>query len=189
MRLIVRREEEAAPISDEELIEACARGDREALGTLFDRHQKSLANFLGRAFGRRDVEDLVQQTFIQVWQSADRFKKKSSVRTWILGIGANLGRNHSRTANRRRLALASYASTGETDAQTPERIAEHREKLMRLEAALETLSSDLRVAFVMCEIEHVPGVEAAKVLGVRAGTIWRRLSEARRLLSSAIEEE
>ena len=187
MRLVVRREDEVAPVGDEDLIDACARGDRDALGTLFDRHQKSLTNFIGRAFGRRDVEDLVQQTFLQVWQSADRFKKRSSVRTWILGIGANLARNQSRTSARRRLALASYAP--DTGVQTPERIVEQREKLVRLEAALEALSTDLRVAFVMCEIEHVPGAEAAKVLGVRTGTIWRRLHEARRLLSSAIEEE
>ena len=178
--------------SDEELVEACAAKDTGALGILFDRHSASLANFLGRAFDRgADVDDLVQLTFLQVFQVAGRFGKRSSVRTWILGIGANVARNHSRGGTRRKLALASYRlSRGEQPTPPmPDQILEHREKLRRLEAALETLSTDLRIAFVMCEIEHVPGAEAAKVLGVRPGTIWKRVHEARRRLAAAIEEE
>jgi RNA polymerase sigma-70 factor (ECF subfamily) len=178
--------------SDDELLDACSRGETAALGVLFDRHSASLANFLGRAFSRgADVDDLVQLTFLQVWQVADRFKRKSSVRTWILGIGANVARNHSRGGTRRKLALASY-QLSQADGPTPpmpDQILEHREKLRRLEAALETLSTDLRIAFVMCELEHVPGAEAAKVLGVRPGTIWKRVHEARRRLTAAIEEE
>jgi len=190
VRLVVSRTD-VVPLADEALIEGCAAGDRDALGTLFDRHSQSLTNFLGRAFGRRDLEDLVQQTFLEVWRASPKFKKKSSVRTWILGIGANVARNHSCSCTRRQIALASYADAvaGEAAPSTPDRIVEHRQKLARLEAALAELNEDLRVTFVMCELEHVPGAEAAKVLGVRVGTVWRRLHEARHLLSSAIEEE
>ncbi len=187
-----RPELRIVPIADEALVEACAEGNREALGTLFDRHSQSLANFLARAFGRSaDVDDLVQQTFLTVWTAAPRFNAKSSVRTWILGIGANVARNHSRGGQRKRLALASYASAmAEVPSPpAPDQVMEQREKLQRLEAALERLSTDLRITFVMCEIELVPGTEAAKALGVRPGTVWRRLHEARRILASAIEEE
>ena len=59
--------------------------------------------------------------------------------------------------------------------------------MSRLRDALGELSHDLRAAYVLCDLEDVPGVEAARVLGVRAGTLWRRLHEARRALRDAIE--
>jgi RNA polymerase sigma-70 factor, ECF subfamily len=178
--------------TDAELLADCDEGRVESLGVLFDRHSRCLAAFLTRAFSRdaSDVEDLVQQTFLEVWRSAGRFDERSSVRTWILGVGFNVARNQSRSTTRRRLALASYsehAASGSNAPMLPDEALERRERMRRLEAALDALKPDLRVAFVMCEIEEVPGMEAARVLGVRPGTIWRRLFEARKILAAALK--
>jgi len=56
-----------------------------------------------------------------------------------------------------------------------------------LAAALDRLPHDLRTVYVLCDLEDLPGVEAARVLGLRDGTLWRRLHEARRALREAIE--
>ena len=60
--------------------------------------------------------------------------------------------------------------------------------IARLEDQLGRLPEDLRVAFVMCDVEGVAGVEAARVLGLREGTLWRRLHFARKALRAALEE-
>ena len=49
------------------------------------------------------------------------------------------------------------------------------------------LAPDLREVFVMCDLEEVPGAEAATALGLREGTLWWRLSEARKALRKALE--
>jgi RNA polymerase sigma-70 factor (ECF subfamily) len=177
--------------SDAELVEALRGGDAGALGILFDRHGAALGSFLARAFGPEiEVEDLVQQTFVEVWRKVKKFRGRSAVRTWIFGIGANLARNHSRGLMRRLLALASYGRSQHSrpPVRTPSQIVEQRERLARFEAAIASLPEDLRIAFVMCEIECVPGAEAAEALGVRPGTIWRRLHDARRRLAARLED-
>ena len=70
----------------------------------------------------------------------------------------------------------------------PDEALQRAQALQRLAAAVEELPHDLRAAYVLCDLEELPGVEAARVLGVRAGTLWRRLHEARRALRDAIEE-
>ena len=57
----------------------------------------------------------------------------------------------------------------------------------RIAAALDRLPHDLRTAYVMCDLEDIPGVEAARILEIRPGTMWRRLHDARRALREAIE--
>ena len=59
--------------------------------------------------------------------------------------------------------------------------------MAELMAAIEGLSYKLRVVLVMCDIEGIPGAEAAKSLGIREGTLWRRLHDARKKLSDEIE--
>ena len=61
------------------------------------------------------------------------------------------------------------------------------QQLDRLASALETLPHDLRTAYVLCDLEEVPGIEAARILDVRPGTLWRRLHDARRALRASIE--
>jgi RNA polymerase sigma-70 factor (ECF subfamily) len=59
--------------------------------------------------------------------------------------------------------------------------------MARLKAAMEGLPHDLREVFVMCDLEEIRGVDAARVLDIREGTLWRRLHEARKALREALE--
>ena len=72
-------------------------------------------------------------------------------------------------------------------APRPDEASEHNELLARLQVAVLALSPKLRVVFLMCDVEGIPGVEVARGLGLRQGTLWRRLHEARRRLRAALE--
>jgi RNA polymerase sigma-70 factor, ECF subfamily len=192
-RVIYLREQEldAPGISDELLLKACTRGDTAALGMLFRRHGKTVFRFLSRMSPRDRSchDDLVQNVFMAVNDGAGRFKGESSVSTWILAIAANLLKNHIRGESRRRKAMASVAVLPPAAVDTPQALAERRILLERLIEAVDGLSFKLRVVFVMCDLEGVGGQEAARTLGIKEGTVWRRLHDARRILGAAIDEK
>jgi len=174
-------------MSDEALIAACAVGEPGALGLLFDRHHRAVFRFVARLAADADADDLVQTTFVEVWRGAARYRGGSAVRTWLLGIAANLVRRHVRGEVRRRAAMTSLAAAPPVLERAPDDAAIRRQLTRRLGEALAALPHDLRVAFVMCDLEEVPGVEAARALGLREGTLWRRLHDARKALRAALD--
>jgi RNA polymerase sigma-70 factor (ECF subfamily) len=178
-----------AAMADVALIAACGTGDKVSLGELFQRFHRDVYRFLARLSGcdARDLDDLVQNTFLNAQLSARRFAGRSSVKTWLFGIAANVAKHHFRGEARRQRAMRSLSELPSTAADAPSSAAETREALARLRKGLDDLPHDLRVAFVMCAIEGIPGVEAAAILGVRQGTVWRRLHEARKALIDAAE--
>jgi RNA polymerase sigma-70 factor (ECF subfamily) len=152
---------------------------------MFDRHHAVVFRFVSRIASAcaSDVEDLAQSTFLEMWRSSARFRQSGSARSWILGIAANLVRHYVRGEVRRRTAMADLAGQPERGrAGRPDELAAQSELLHRLAAALDALPHDLRVAFVLCDVEEVPGVDAARALGIRQGTMWRRLHDARKRL-------
>ncbi len=178
-------------MSDEALLAGGALGDPAALGALFDRHHRAVHRFLSRLLpgAPRDVEDLLQATFIEVRRSGARFDGRSAVLTWLIGVAANLARHHARGEARRRNMLAAVAIEPERPGpQRPDQAAERRELVALVAEAMAELPHDLRVAFVMCDVEGIAGVEVARALGVREGTLWRRLHDARVRLRRALEE-
>jgi RNA polymerase sigma-70 factor (ECF subfamily) len=187
LRRLEERRAAMSEISDEALLAACAVGDSAALGALFDRHHEAVYRLISRLLrGEPDaIDDLVQTTFLEAWRSAGRYDGRGQVRSFLFGIAANTVRHHIRSAKRRRDAFADYEPPAARDA--PDDVASRAQQVSRLAAALDRLPHDLRAAYVLCDLEDVSGVEAARMLDVRAGTLWRRLHEARRALREAIE--
>ncbi|MBL9020157.1 MAG: RNA polymerase sigma factor [Myxococcales bacterium] len=186
----LRRPQLARPapeLSDEALLASCGVGDPAALGALFDRHHEAVYRLISRLLRAEPTEtdDLVQLTFLGAWQSARGYKGKGSVKSFLFGIAANTVRRHFRATRRRLDALADPPPAPSPG--TPEDAAVTAQHLRRLAAALDELPHDLRAAYVLCDLEDLPGAEAARILDVREGTLWRRLHDARRALREAIE--
>ncbi len=177
-------------MSDEALVAACSVGENAALGALFDRHRSHVRRFIGHLAGSdaRDLDDLVQSTFLEVYRSAGRFRGDAAVRSWIFGIANNVVRQHARGESRRRRTLTALEAVPPSTAPGPEGPLLRGQQIALLATALEKLPHDLRVAFVMCDVEDVAGTEAARILGVRPGTLWRRLHDARQFLRNALHE-
>jgi RNA polymerase sigma-70 factor (ECF subfamily) len=178
-------------MSDVALLAACAVGESAALAALFDRYHLDVYRFLNRISGAQhhDIDDLVQTTFLELHCSAHRFQARASVKTWIFGIAANVARHHARSERRRRLFALAVAAQPEPPSARPDEQASRSELSAKVALAIDALSHDLRVAFVMCDVEGIPGVDAARTLGLREGTLWRRLHDARKRLRALIEGE
>ena len=77
----------SATVHDNELLVAVAAGNRQALEELYLAYHRRLARFLSRFTPRyENVEEIINDTFMVVWQSAKDFRYASQVSTWIIGI-------------------------------------------------------------------------------------------------------
>ena len=189
VEFIHRIKEERVKIPDVALLYACGQGELEALGLLFERYHTNVYRFLSRLLGsnQQDLDDLVQTTFIEIQKSAKSFKENSSVKTWIMGIATNVARHYFRSESRRKRVLQVCSEMPDGSTGDYFNVMEHNELMNRLAEAIQDLPYNHRVVFVLCDLEGVPGVEAARLLGVRQGTVWRRLHEVRKTLRAAVE--
>ncbi|HET7502794.1 MAG TPA: RNA polymerase sigma factor [Kofleriaceae bacterium] len=177
-------------MSDEALLAACGTGDAPALGALFDRFHAAVYRFAARLPMTDDLarDDLVQATFLEVRRAARSFRGTSSVKTWILGIAANVARHTLRAERRRRVHQARYLERMTAAPEQLDTQVERRKLLARVAEALAQLPRDQQVAFILCDLEQLPGVEVARVLEVPEGTLWRRLHTARKAMREAVEK-
>ena len=174
----LRAEVDPAELSDEAVVAACATGDRAARGMLFERYFTDVHRFVDRMRGSDpdEVDDLVHSTFVAAFAAAARYRD-GNVRGWLYGIAANLTRTYARKEIRRKRMFEMVAELGEpVHALDPD----DRHLLAQLPAALEALPHDHRVVFVLIDLEQERGSDAARMLGIPQGTLWRRLYDARR---------
>jgi RNA polymerase sigma factor (sigma-70 family) len=190
----LRRPEPPAPadvpqLSDAALVAGLAVGDNAALGVLFDRHHRGVFAFLSRLAGTddRDLDDLVQATFLEALRSAKRYRGDSPVHRWLFGIAANVVRHHVRSEIRRKSFVTRLAIQPRRAPTEPSVVAEREQLVQRVRTAVDKLPHKQKVVYTMCELEEIPGVDVAKILDMREGTVWRLLYQARVALRAALD--
>lgn len=173
------------------LVLALRQGDHDALVTVYRQHQGAVRAFARRLLGvDADAEELVQDTFVTLPKALTRFRGESTLRTFLLGITARSSRNYLRSRRRRRALLervATLESAQEGSAEGPDSALQSELLAQRLRLAMERLSLDQRLAFVLVEVEERSSFEAAEILGVAASTVRSRAQAARRKLQEVLE--
>jgi len=93
-------------LDDGQVVMRHLAGEPQAFGTLVDRYQTRLLNFVNRTIGDRErAEDLVQEVFIRVFRHLHRFDQTKKFSTWIYTIASNLAKNELRNRSRNPLVL------------------------------------------------------------------------------------
>lgn len=158
----------------------CAQGDRAAQRELFLRTRASVHRTLFRILGsNRDVEDLLQETYLMVFRGIDRFEGRSSPTTWCCGIAVHVAYNHLRAARRRR--TEPEVETIDPGADVGH-LAEQREAARQLYLALAQIDPDHRIAFSLVSIDGQSVAAVAELLGVSQGAVKTRVWRARKEL-------
>ncbi|MEU2572915.1 RNA polymerase sigma factor [Streptomyces anulatus] len=149
--------------------------------------------------GSRDVEDLVQDTFLRAYTALRGYtpERRAALqpRAWLLAIGMNVWRNHVRTLTRRPVAESGVdvAELPLVDGGPgPEQSAEHVMERERLVAALAELPEHYRVPVVLRHIAELSYVEVAGLLECPVGTVKAQVSRglvALRGMSRLAQEE
>jgi RNA polymerase sigma-70 factor (ECF subfamily) len=189
-------------IDDNDLVDACRRGDHDAFRTLFQRYQRRAFSLAyGVVHNTDDALDIVQDAFIKAHRYLDKFEGTSSFYTWLYRIVMNLAIDHIRKHKRARyvdfddaLGHGDEAQLGE-DSLLPRMMGSHPGKALvqkeireRIGAALEELSDNHRAVLVMRELEGLSYEEMATVMGCSKGTIMSRLFHARKNMQKRLLE-
>lgn len=178
--------------TDGELIRRCREKDLSALGELFHRYQEKIYNLAYRMMGsREEAEDLVQDVFVKVYESADQYQEKASFFTWLYRLAVNLSIDRLRKRKREGLEPLENPDSEEdislidrlpAEDPSPEELAIAREQKERIQRVLEEVDSRYRTIIILRDLEALSYSEIATILGCSIGTVRSRLHRGRRLL-------
>jgi RNA polymerase sigma-70 factor (ECF subfamily) len=180
--------------SDADAIARARKGDHDAFRVLVERYQERAYGLALRVL--RDEEwarDVVQEGFLKVYRSLDRFEGRSSFYTWLYRIVLNLCLDAKRSDRSNRQVEWDETAPLEADPGSADAVsAAHQEfegpagSLERAELrefmarAIEQLPDDARQTLLLREVEGLSYAEIAECLGVPKGTVMSRLHHARR---------
>jgi RNA polymerase sigma-70 factor (ECF subfamily) len=174
----------------ESLVARLERGDPGAVGDVYDKHHAAVRAFAKRLVGDSSAsEDLVHDVFVALPKAIAGYRGDSSLRTFLIGIAVNHARHHVRAAARRRGAFEKLGQEPHPSSGDPEHEARRRELARLLSWALDHLSLEHRVAFVLCEVEERTSREVAEIVGVPEATVRTRLFHAKKRLRTLLEAE
>jgi RNA polymerase sigma-70 factor (ECF subfamily) len=178
--------------SDRDLMARLARGDRDALAPLMERHYRRLYRIaLCYLRDADDALDAVQETFVKVFQNAASWDGSAEAGPWLTRIAVNHSIDRYRRSKRRG---RSEQPLGETDHDerltaeepSPERAVLGREVGERIRAALGALPETQRAVFVLRHYEELKLEEIATVLDLSLGTVKSSLHRAIRQLRTRL---
>ena len=169
------------------LLERCRKQDVEAFGKLVDAYQNRVFGFVRRMVGGVDeAADLTQEVFIRAFQHFPRFDGRSTVKTWLFRIAANLCIDRTRKLERSPVEVGMQASADSEEwleipdgRWHPETHAIDGELAEAIESAILSMSEKLRCVLLLHDREDASYEEIAQVVGIPIGTVKSRLFLAR----------
>lgn len=158
----------------ERLVERVKTGDREAFMTLIRLYQKKVF-VIAYAFFRdkQDALDLVQETFLRLYEKIGTFHPGRNFEAWLLQIAKNLCIDHYRRNSRRRRELQSPTPVDDLNVPDPraESAASGRDLKQLIGQGVEQLAERQRTVFIMRHYEQLTNEEIARTLGLSLGTV------------------
>src|SRR3954462_15770168 len=177
--------------TDEELLSAYRQGDRRSFSQLVERYQRELFHFLIRFLGdRAAAEDVFQEAFLQVHQSADQFDPSRRFRPWLFTIAANKARDLIRSQARRPTnPLQATISPGDEESgefmdlmssveDTPDEPMQRAELQQSVQKAVASMPEHLREILLLSYFHQFPYKQISDILEIPLGTVKSRLHAA-----------
>ena len=177
--------EAAVDALDEQTLLARARkGDVRAFEALARRHRRALYRLAVRVTGDpAEAEDALQEALLDAWRRLDRFRGDSAFSTWLYRIVTN--RCLAMLRCRRPVPVEEVGGMPPA-ADSPERRAEVDAGLQALGRALHDLRSDLRVCWLLRELEGLGYAEIAEITGATEDAVRGRIHRARTRLAEVM---
>jgi len=179
---------------DRELMERLARGDRDALTPLVERHQRRLFRIaLGYLRQREDALDVVQEAFVKVFQAASRWDGSADAGPWLSRVTVNLSIDRWRRNKRRGQTFSPLIEGDHLEVladhgPAPDRGVQGRESGERLAVALRTLPERQRAVVVLRHYQELSLEEIATTLGMSLGTVKSSLHRALHRMRDTLTE-
>ncbi|MGO4500772.1 sigma-70 family RNA polymerase sigma factor [Paenibacillus sp. 2RAB27] len=138
---------------------------------LFESYKPGLTSYCYRMLGSiDDADDAVQETYIRAWQSWDRFRQDSSIKTWVYRIASNLCLDKLRQAKRRTLPV---------DLSDPDALVRKDTLQLCFIALLQTLPPRQRAVLILKDVFEWSSKQIAETLGMSPAAANSALQRAR----------
>ncbi|MDR3710728.1 MAG: sigma-70 family RNA polymerase sigma factor [Capsulimonadaceae bacterium] len=180
---------------DDALIRRCRGGDRDAYGVLVARHERRVHAIVARILGgggdsghgqAADVEDIVQDVFVQAWRALPRFRGDARFSTWLYRIATNRALKEWRRMRTQSARMHETPIEDHTDidasspglssgTETPQHALDIRFRDGALRAAINALSDKHRTVILLHYYEDYSCEEIAALQECSVGTVWSRL--------------
>jgi len=191
LRHVASRSIAGGEIADERLLEEYRQGDPDSFARLVDRYHRELYHFLVRFLNNRaSAEDVFQETFLQVHQSAETFDTQRRFRPWLFTIAANKARDLIRAQARRPTnPLHSSISPGDDESgefidlmesagDAPDAGMEKLELQQLVHRTIGTMPENLREILLLSYFHQFPYKQISDILDIPLGTVKSRLHAA-----------
>jgi RNA polymerase sigma-70 factor (ECF subfamily) len=176
--------------TDEQLLSEYRHGDKAAFSDLVARYQRELYHFLVRFLGNRAAaEDVFQETFLQVHQSAEQFDLQRRFRPWLFTIAANKARDLIRSQARRPTNPLQASISGDEESgefidlmqaaqNAPGAAMESEELQQQVQMTVGNMPEHLREILLLSYFHQFPYKQIGEILGIPLGTVKSRLHAA-----------
>jgi len=177
--------------TDEQLLDAYRHGDTGGFSTLVERYQRELFHFLVRFLGdRASAEDVFQEAFLQVHQSANTFDMQRRFRPWLFTIAANKARDLIRSQARRPTNPLQANIDGSDDeggqfidlmpsaVELPSAPLERQEFQDKVKQTIMAMPDALREILLLSYFSQFPYKQIGEILEIPLGTVKSRLHSA-----------
>ncbi len=179
---------------DDVLASRARQGDHHAFESLIGRHKENLYRLVRRYVGNSDdAYDLLQDTFIAVWENLHRYDTDRSFLAWTSTIAMNKCRDFSRRQRFRRWISQLFAAEPSVETPSPAEVVEFTEgelqaehRLRRLDQAIGALPELYKEPLILTTVGGLSQEAAAVVLNTTAKAVEMRLRRARKKLSQAL---
>ncbi|MGC8833883.1 MAG: RNA polymerase sigma factor [Armatimonadota bacterium] len=182
-------------LRDEDLMLLTKEGDEKAFNILVRRHRGPVLNFIYRYIGDQEAaQDLSQDVFVRLWSSAKTYVPSARFTTFLYHITRNLCRDYMDKFRRRPnlTSLDAHIDAGGNvrtlAEELPDPTPDPQEALItseleaKIQAAIDTLSEEQKLVFILTEIHGLPYREVAKIAECPVGTVASRKSAALKVL-------
>jgi len=175
-----------------ELISRCQKGDQDAFKEIFDQYHKKVYRIAyGVVRRREDALDIVQEVFIKLFHSIRNFKGKSLFYTYLYRMTINAAIDHTRKMGKfpsSTLDEEGGIQLSDGVEKRPDQVLLHKELEGRVNAAMEKLPTDQRMALILREVEGLSYQEMAEAMGCSIGTVMSRLHYGRKKIQELLKD-
>jgi RNA polymerase sigma-70 factor (ECF subfamily) len=179
-------EKELEKQSDYRLMERIKNGDMVAFNQIVEKYKNRLMSVIFRMIqSSEEAEDIVQETFLRVYQHRDSFDFRHCFSTWLYTIALNLARNE--LLKRKRFKFFDIFDMQGKESEIAVEMELPSNLPQALERAMESLPEKYKTAFMLRDVQELPYEEVAQIMNIPLGTVKSRVNRARAILREKLK--
>ena len=177
--------------SDAQLLARYTAGEEAAFREIVNRYKNGLYTFLRQFLNRQDqIEDVFQETFLQLFTSRDRFDTSRPLRPWLFTIAANKAKDALRKQQRthsipistfskpEQMSFDQVVNTITSDTTRPYEQLQKEETAEKIRQTVSNMPEKSREILILAYFHKFSYKQMAQILGIPMGTIKSRLHTA-----------